>query len=77
MNYRRRWPVGHGPISSWWKASPLPNKRSDRIVLEANPDYWDPTRLPRLQRIVFDNTLAQQDAVELVKTGEGRVDLVT
>jgi peptide/nickel transport system substrate-binding protein len=33
--------------------------------------------LPQLQRIIFDNTLAQHDAVELVKTGEGRVDLVT
>jgi ABC-type transport system substrate-binding protein/mono/diheme cytochrome c family protein len=51
--------------------------RSDRIVLEANLDYWDPARFPRLQRIIFDNTLEQQAAVELVKTGEGRVDLVT
>jgi peptide/nickel transport system substrate-binding protein len=51
--------------------------RSDRVVLEANPDYWDKTRLPQLQRIVFDNTLEQRDAVELVKTGEGHVDLVT
>jgi peptide/nickel transport system substrate-binding protein len=33
--------------------------------------------MPRLKRIVFDNTLGQKDAVELVKTGEGRVDLVT
>jgi peptide/nickel transport system substrate-binding protein len=33
--------------------------------------------VPRLQRIIFDNTLAQHDAVELVKTGEGRVDLVS
>jgi ABC-type transport system substrate-binding protein len=33
--------------------------------------------LPRLQRIIFDNTLVQHDAVELVKTGEGRVDLVS
>jgi peptide/nickel transport system substrate-binding protein len=33
--------------------------------------------LPRLQRIIFDNMLAQHDAVELVKTGEGRVDLVS
>jgi ABC-type transport system substrate-binding protein len=54
-----------------------PQQRSDQVVLEANLDYWDPTRFPRLQRIVFDNTLAQKDAVELVKTGEGRVDLVT
>jgi len=52
-------------------------KRSDRVVLEANAAYWDPERLPRLQRIVFDNTLSQQEAVELVKAGEGRVDLVT
>ena len=51
--------------------------RSDRVVLEANPDYWDKTRLPRLQRIVFDNTIDQRDAVELVKTSEGRVDVVT
>jgi peptide/nickel transport system substrate-binding protein len=55
----------------------FPDKRADRVVLEANPAYWDTTRLPRLQRIIFDNTLAQRDAVELVKTGEGRVDLVS
>jgi peptide/nickel transport system substrate-binding protein len=52
------------------------DKRSDRIVLEANTDYWDHTRLPRVQRIVFDNTLSPKEALELVKTGEGRVDLV-
>ena len=55
----------------------LPDKRTDRVVLEANAAYWDTTRFPRLQRIIFDNTLAQHEAVELVKTGEGRVDLVS
>jgi len=55
----------------------LPNKRSDRVVLEANPHYWDPQRLPRFKRIVFDNTQGQEEAVELVKTSEERVDLVT
>ncbi len=55
----------------------LPNRRSDQIVLEANLDYWDAEQFPRLQRIIFDNTLAQKDAVELVKTSEGRVDVVT
>jgi peptide/nickel transport system substrate-binding protein len=55
----------------------FPDKRADRVVLEANREYWDKTRLPRLHRIIFDNTLAQHDAVELVKTTEGRVDLVT
>jgi ABC-type transport system substrate-binding protein len=55
----------------------VPQKRSDRVVLEANMDYWDTTRRPRLQRIIFDNTITQKDAFELVKTVEGRVDLVT
>lgn len=45
--------------------------------MEANLAYWDPARFPRLHRIIFDNTLEQKDAVELVKTGEGRVDVVT
>ena len=45
--------------------------------MEANTDYWDHSRFPRLRRIVFDNTLSQKDAVELVKTGEGRVNMVT
>jgi ABC-type transport system substrate-binding protein len=54
-----------------------PKQRSDRVVLEANADYWDPQRRPQLQRIVFDNTLSQHEAVELVKTTEGRVHLVT
>ena len=51
-------------------------KRSDHIVLEANPDYWDHTRFPRVQRIVFDNTLSPKEALERVKTGEVHVDLV-
>jgi peptide/nickel transport system substrate-binding protein len=51
-------------------------KRSARIVLEANTDYWDHDQFPRVQRIVFDNTLSPKEALELVKTGEGQVDLV-
>ncbi len=54
-----------------------PEKRTKRIILEANTKYWDKDRMPRLKRIVFDNTLEQKDAVERVKTREGRVDLVT
>jgi ABC-type transport system substrate-binding protein len=54
-----------------------PDKRADRVVFEANTAYWDPTRAPRLERIIFDNTLEQQEAVERVKTVEGQVDLVT
>jgi peptide/nickel transport system substrate-binding protein len=46
-------------------------------VLEANRAYWDRSRMPRLHRIIFDNTVGQKEAVELVKAGEGRVDVVT
>ena len=47
------------------------------MVLEASLAYWDPTRFPRLQRIIFDNTISQKEAVEQVKANEGRIDLVT
>ena len=33
--------------------------------------------MPRFKRIIFDNASSQEEAVELVKTSEGRVDLVT
>lgn len=54
-----------------------PDVRSEQIVLEANMTYWDASRFPQLRRIIFDNTLEQHQAVELVKTSEGRVDVVT
>ena len=69
-------PWGTGPYKLVEGFS-TPDKRTDRVILEANPDYWDRSRMPRLKRIVFDNTLGQKDAVELVKTSEGRVDMVT
>lgn len=40
-------------------------------------EYWNPQRFPRLRRIVFDNTIPQDEAIELVKSGEGRVDVVS
>jgi len=54
-----------------------PTLRSDRVVLEANLDYWNPERFPRLQRIIYDNTLSPKEALELIKHTEGRVDLLT
>ena len=69
-------PWGTGPYKLVEGVS-TPAQRSEWVVLEANLEYWDPTRFPRLQRIVFDNTLSQKEAVELIKTGEGHVDLVT
>ena len=54
-----------------------PEKRTNRIILEANTKYWDKSRMPRLKRIIFDNTIEQKEAVERVKRTEGRIDLVT
>jgi len=69
-------PWGTGPYKLVEGVS-TPDKRSDRVVLEANLEYWDLSRYPRLQRIIFDNTMSQKEAVERVKDDEGRVDLVT
>jgi peptide/nickel transport system substrate-binding protein len=69
-------PWGTGPYKLVEGFS-TPNKRSDRVILEANMDYWDATRFPQLRRIIFDNTLDQHQALELIKTGEGGVDVVT
>ncbi|MCI0529930.1 MAG: ABC transporter substrate-binding protein [Nitrospira sp.] len=69
-------PWGTGPYKLIEGFS-LPDKRSDKVVLEANTEYWDKTRFPRLKRIVFDNTLSQKEALELVRTTEGQVDLVS
>ncbi|MCI0529115.1 MAG: ABC transporter substrate-binding protein, partial [Nitrospira sp.] len=68
-------PWGTGPYKLVEGFS-IPDKRSDRVVLEANMEYWDKSRFPQVKRIIFDNTPGQKEAVELVKTGEGRVDMV-
>jgi ABC-type transport system substrate-binding protein len=55
----------------------LPDKRSKVLILEANINYWDRSRAARVKRIVFDNSLGQKEALDLMKAGEGRVDVVT
>ncbi len=69
-------PWGTGPYKLV-KGFSTPNKRSDQVVLEANTQYWDPSRLPRLRRVIFDNTISGKEAVELVVAGDRRVDMVT
>ncbi len=59
------------------KGFSLPDKRSGEVVLEANTRYWDRSRFPRVKRIVFDNTISQAKALDLLKAGDGRVDMVT
>jgi ABC-type transport system substrate-binding protein/mono/diheme cytochrome c family protein len=72
----RAGPWGTGPYQLMHGFS-TPQKRADQIILEANRRYWHPKRWPQLQRLVFDNTLGRNEAVESIKTGEGVVDVVS
>ena len=51
--------------------------RTPRVVLEANPFYWNTARGARLRRVVFRNDIPQREALELVCTTTGEVDIVT
>jgi ABC-type transport system substrate-binding protein len=52
-------------------------RRSPRVVLEANRAYWDAGRGPRVERIVFRNDLAPEQALERCCYAEAEVDVVT
>jgi ABC-type transport system substrate-binding protein len=53
-------------------------KPSDRLVLEAYEDYWDP-RYPKVKKVIFDNTLLgdREEAMRLCREKEGVVDIVS
>jgi peptide/nickel transport system substrate-binding protein len=51
---------------------------SERVVLEANENYWD-KRYPKVKRIIFDNTLMKDvgEATRLCGDTEGTLDIVS
>lgn len=51
--------------------------RTPRVRLVANKPYWDTKRGPHLEEVVFRNDLSPEQALELVCTTEGEVDIVT
>jgi peptide/nickel transport system substrate-binding protein len=63
------------PFACVWLPTGQP--RTERVVLEANHDHWNLDRGPRLERVVFRNDLSPAEAVDLVCTTEGEVDIVT
>ena len=68
-------PWGTGPYQ--WVKGPLRGLgQTGRATLEANPNYWDAERFPRLKRITIDNALERKQAAELIKTTEGQVDIL-
>jgi peptide/nickel transport system substrate-binding protein len=48
------------------------------VILEANDNYWDP-HYPKVQRLVFENTLIgnREEAMRLCREEEGRADIVS
>jgi len=47
------------------------------VRLVANTTYWDRARGPRLREVVFRNDLSPEQALDLVCTTEGEVDILT
>jgi len=62
------------PLACTWLQR---EERTPRLRLVANTNYWDAARGPRLREIVFRNDLSPEQALELVCTTEGEVDIVT
>lgn len=56
---------------------PTREVRSDRIVLEANPDHWNRARGPHVERVVYRNDITPTKALDLVCDGEGEVDVLS
>lgn len=51
--------------------------RTALVRLVANTRYWDRDRGPHLSEVVFRNDLSPQQALDLVCTTEGEIDIVT
>jgi len=70
-------PWGAGPFELV-EGRALFGNPSDRVVLEAFEDYWDP-RYPKVKRVIFDNKLIgdRKEAMRLCREEEGFVDIVS
>jgi peptide/nickel transport system substrate-binding protein len=67
--------ISADPFMCTWLPTAQP--RTDRVVLEANRDHWNTNRGPNVSRVVFRNDLDPAEALDLVCTTEGEVDIVT
>jgi peptide/nickel transport system substrate-binding protein len=63
------------PFTCVWLFTDFP--RSDRVVLEANTDHWNKERGPRLEKVVYVNDIAPDEALEKVCNTEGEIDIVS
>lgn len=63
------------PLAATWLQ--VREDRTPRLRLVANPNYWDAARGPRLREVVFRNDVPPSQALDLVCTTDGEVDIVT
>jgi peptide/nickel transport system substrate-binding protein len=70
-------PWGTGPFEFVEGSQPY-GIPSDRLVLKAYEDYWDP-HYPKVRKVIFDNTFLadRKKAVTLCGDSEGQVDIVS
>jgi len=71
-------PWGTGPFKFVEGTLPAGNhKLSDRVVLEAYENYWDP-RYPKVKTVIFDTIRRKnlEEATRLCRETEGAVDIV-
>jgi peptide/nickel transport system substrate-binding protein len=70
-------PWGTGPFK-WVEGSAGAGKVSERVVLEAYENYWDP-RYPLVKTVIFENALLKdvEEAARICRETEGSVDIVS
>ncbi|MDP9454732.1 MAG: peptide ABC transporter substrate-binding protein [Actinobacteria bacterium] len=67
--------MGADPLNCVWLDTR--EDRTDRVVLTAFEDHWNKERGPRLEKVIFRNDISPAEALDLVCTTEGQIDLVT
>jgi peptide/nickel transport system substrate-binding protein len=67
--------ISGDPFVCTWLFTDFP--RTDRVVLEANTDYWNRERGPWLEKVVYHNDIDHADALDKVCNTEGEIDIVS
>jgi peptide/nickel transport system substrate-binding protein len=67
--------IRQDPLAATWLIRR--EDRTPRVRLVANPDYWDTSRGPHLEEVIFRNDVSPAQALEWVCTTDGEVDILT
>ncbi len=67
--------IQKAPFEATWIT--VEELRAPIVQMQANEDYWNKSRGPKLSEVVFRNDLSKQEALSLCMNTEGQVDIVT